>query len=188
MLSTNADARGFDMQGFISYDIPNFSPRPSNYVSSKGGVGYSFFGRMELGPGMIETGFLYAPFSLTTLNNQEFKFSGSYWTFPLLYRYEFWEPYLSLAAGFDYAVEGGTQINVNGASAGASNLSYQSHFGAVLSFQAKQDLGEDLSVVLDLRYRMGLGSAIDAPNGVTSTATKLNFTSIGIGISKHLEE
>lgn len=186
-----SNARAFEMLGSINYSLPSFSPKPSTYTSSGGGIGYGFFGRMELGPGMIESGFVYIPFSMTTHETViDTKFSGSFWTIPLLYRYWFWEPYLSIAAGVDYAIEGGTELSTSTGPIANGIGSFQSHFGAVASLEAKQDVGENLSVVLDVRYRMGLKNAMEYQSTSTGTTTnvKASFTTISIGIMKHLED
>ncbi len=182
LFTSPSHARVFEMEGMIQDDFPSFSfkpSQPSNYDSSGGGLGYAFYARVELGPGMVESGFLYAPVSFTTTESSSIltRFAGSYWTIPLLYRYNFWEPYFSIAAGVDYAIQGGTTIPT-----GTSN-NYESHFGALASLAAKQDIGEDLSIVLDLRYRVGLAT------GAVYQSTQMNvsWVSVAVGIEKHLE-
>lgn len=97
---------------------------------------------------------------------------------PMLYRYEFWAPYVSIAAGFDYAIQAGTTLSRTQGLTTANGDQYRSHWGWVTSLQVKQDIGEDLSVLLDLRYRKGLASAIQS--------STVSFTSIGLGIVKNL--
>jgi hypothetical protein len=177
-----AEARTFEMMGMVHYANPSFRPNPTGFVQDGGGIGYAFFGRLELGPGLLESGFLYAPVSYTyataiTIGRND-KVSSSYWTLPLLYRYEFFAPYLSIATGLDYAIEGGTLSSLAGQLTGTN--AYQSHFGWVTSFQAKQDVGENLSIVFDLRYRQGLSPGV--------LNSRISFMTFGLGLIKHLED
>ena len=183
-------ARDFEMMGIVHSVLSQHNPKPPSFQDQGGGLGYAFFGRLEVGPGMIETGFSYLPTSMTVRQvNQSIEISGSYWTLPLLYRVELWAPYVSFAAGMDYGIVGGTQVSVNGPLQGAT-VNYVSHFGAVASLQIKQDVGENLSLMLDVRYRVGMRDALSVPDpsqGI-STASTLRMTSIGIGLVKHLED
>ena len=182
-----AQAQAFEMAGMVGYDINKYTAPPSNYTDTSNGIGYGFLARLELGPGMIESGFLYTStaISVSANANTGLKFSGSYWMIPLMYRYVFLPPFLSLAVGGDYAVAGNTTLAVTGTPlAGLTSASsYKSHFGAQVSLAAVQDLGENLGVVLDLRYRAGLGNAIY----FGSQATKYDVTIISLGIQKRLD-
>jgi hypothetical protein len=186
LLLTPLSANAFDMVGLISYNMGQLSNPPSNYVDRGNALGYGFLGRLDFGPGQIESGFLYSAVSITTSKSfGEIKSKGSYWMLPLMYRFHFLPPFFSFAAGFDYAVEGYSNIEIASASLNGNGGSsgYRSHFGYQLSLEAAQDLGENLSAVLDLRYRGGLGEAIafDGQN------TKYNFVMISIGLQKHLD-
>ena len=191
---TSANTFAFEMLGLISYDISSIQNKPSNYGSTQNGLGYNFFGRIDLGPGKLESGFMYAPAGVTTHEASlgDVKMTGSYWIIPLIYRYSFYEPFFSLGVGFDYAAVGNTALTVNGApyNIASNNSGYQSHFGAEISGEATQDLGENLSAVLDVRYRMGLSNGITFLNldpTVTSAQSKYNFFMIAIGLQKRLD-
>jgi hypothetical protein len=182
LLSYSASA--FEMQGMISYNLGQINPKPTNYLSSSNGIGYTFLGRLDLGPGQIESGFQFVPTSISTTQTfGELKATGSYWILPLMYRYTFLPPFFSIAIGGDYAVVGTNNLSVGGAQVNGLTSGYRSHFGAQVSFEINQDLGEDLSIVLDLRYRAGLANAIT----YGTEGSKYNFWVIGLGIQKHLE-
>lgn len=173
-----------ELAGLLGYHLSMFSEKPSNYESASGGVGYAFLGRVDLGPGMLESGFLAAPNSITT--RQTFgnvKASGFYWIIPLMYRINILPPFFSLAVGGDYAVESSTSFSVSGAQLSSTTNGYQNHFGAQVSLEAVQDVGENLSILFDARYRQGLGTAIT----INSQAIKYNFLMLGIGLQKRLE-
>jgi hypothetical protein len=180
-----SSAQAFDMVGMVSYNIGQLSNQPSNFVEKGNSLGYDFFGRLDLGPGQIESGFLYSPVSITTkVAAANVKTAGSYWILPLLYRVQILPPFFSLAAGFDYAVEGNTNIEISGGTIpSGSNSGYRSHFGYEISAEAAQDLGENLSAVLDVRYRGGFAPAI----AFSGQDTKYNFVMIALGLQKHLE-
>lgn len=184
-MNVATSAQAFDMTGMISYNIGQLSQKPTTYVEKSNSIGYAFFGRLDLGPGQLESGFHYVPVSITTQKSfGEVKTSGSYWILPLMYRFTFLPPFFSFALGVDYAVEGNTKIDVGGTLNGSGGSSgYRSHFGYQGSLAAAQDLGENLSAVLDFRYRGGLGEAI-AFDGVN---TKYNFFTIALGLQKHLD-
>jgi hypothetical protein len=177
-------ASAFEMLGLISYNFGQVNPQPSTYKSLSNGIGYTFLGRMDLGPGQLESGFQFTP---TSLNYQEtigeVKATGSYWILPLLYRFTFLPPFFSIGVGVDYAVVGTNNLTVAGTSVSGQSSGYQSHFGAQVSFEANQDLGENLSAVLDVRYRAGLANAIT----ISSEGAKYNFWIIALGIQKHLD-
>jgi hypothetical protein len=182
LAGTNASA--VELVGLIGYDASVFSNKPSNYSAATGGVGYSFFARTDLGPGMIESGALVAPNSITT--NQSYgalKANGFYWILPLMYRLPIYAPFFSFAVGLDYAVASSTNFSVGGATLASTTNGYQNHFGAQVSVEAVQDLGENLGLVLDARYRQGLSSAIT----LNSAHVNYNFVMIGIGLQKRLE-
>lgn len=182
----SSSAFAYEMQGLISYNVSQIESKPSNFSSSGDGIGYSFLGRFDLGPGQLESGFLFTPTSITTTQStHEVKFTGTYWIFPLMYRIHFFPPFFSFAFGGDYAVVGTTNLIYDGNTLAINNINsgYLSHFGAQASLQATQDLGEDLSLVLDLRYRKGLGTSIN----LSGAEPKYSFFMVGLGIQKHLE-
>jgi hypothetical protein len=184
LLLSSPQAIAYEMLGLVGYDFNLMTNKPSNTVRSAGGIGYGFIGRLDLGPGRLETGFLYTPLSITTnISTIEVKTSGSYWIVPVLYRYEIVPPFLSMALGADYAIQGSTNIAANGSLGNAASTEFQNHFGLEASLEAAQDLGEDLSLVLDIRYRYALGDAITLSN----QALKYNFTMVAIGFQKRLE-
>ena len=100
-----------------------------------------------------------------------------------MYRYIFFPPFFSIAVGPDYAVVGTNSLSVSGTQVNGLTSGYRSHFGGQVSLDINQDLGENMSAVLDFRYRGGLANAISF-GGVGS---KYNFFIIGLGIQKHLE-
>lgn len=174
--------QAFEMAGILGYDFNLMRGKPINTVASGGGVTYGFFGRLDLSDASkIESGFLYAPTSLTThYSFGDVKSSGSYWLIPLLYRFDLMAPFFSLALGLDYAVVGTNSISINGTIPASS---YQSHLGAEVSFQAVQDLGENLGALFDLRYRQGLQDAIS----FGTQGTQFNFLLVALGLQKRLE-
>ena len=177
-------AQAYDMLGMFSYNFSNINPTPSLYTGTKNEIGYTFLGRIDLGPGQLESGFQFIPTSITTQQSfGELKTTGSYWILPLMYRYTFLPPFFSVAAGVDFAVVGSTNLSVSGSQVSGLTSGYQSHFGVQASLEANQDLGENLSLVLDLRYRQGLANAISFNN----VGSHYNFFIIGLGIQKHLE-
>lgn len=183
ILTLSSPASAFEMTGLLGYDLNLMTNKPTNTVSTGGGIAYAFMVRTEVANnGKLESGFLYTPTSIST--NYIFgdvKSTGSFWIIPLLYRFDLRSPFFSLGIGPDYATFGSSQLSVNNASIVSS--SYQSNFGAEVSFQASQEIGEDLSVVLDLRYRKGLGDAITFSN----EGTKFNFALFALGLQKRLE-
>ena len=183
-LLNTAPSHAYEMLGMISYNLAQVNPKPLNYTSSSNGIGYTFLGRMDLGPGQLESGF---QFILTSIKTQEtfgeLKTTGSYWILPLMYRYIFLPPFFSVAVGMDYAVVGTNSLSVSGTQVNGLTSGYRSHFGTQVSLEANQDLGENLSGVIDVRYRGGLANAIS----FGGTGSKYNFWIIGLGIQKHLE-
>ncbi len=174
----------FEMLGLISYNLAQVNPKPSAYTDSSNGIGYTFLGQVEVGPGLIESGFQFIPTSITTRQTfGEVKTTGSYWVLPLMYRYIFLPPFFSVAVGADYAVVGTNNLSVSGTQVNGLTSGYRSHFGAQMSVAVSQDLGENLSAVLDLRYRGGLANAITFGN----EGSKYSFWIIGLGIQKHLD-
>ena len=174
-----------EMAGFAGYTGSLHPTKPAEYVRSTGGVGYGFLARMDLGPGQIESGFLYTPTSMTYIvGASDVKANGSYWILPLQYRIPIYAPFLSLAIGPDFALKGSTSYAIEGASVNPSASGYKSHFGVQSSVQVSQDLGENLSAILDLRYRHGLNTAITVINSQT---TRLNLFMISLGIQKRLD-
>ena len=102
-----------------------------------------------------------------------------------MYRYVVFPPFLSIAAGLDYALVGNNEVLIGGSALTTNPTSgYKSHFGYEISAEASQDLGENLSAVLDVRYRGGLGNAIYYTDQEVS---KYSFWIIALGIQKHLD-
>jgi len=183
MLASTAHA--IEMAGFVGYTGSIYPSKPIEYVRTSGGVGYGFLTRLDLGPGQIESGFLYTPTSITyTVGASAVKTNGSYWILPLQYRIPLYAPFFSLSVGPDFALKGNTSYTIEGASVSPSASGYKSHFGLQASVQAAQDLGENLSAILDLRYRQGLNTAITLIN---DQSTRLNFFMISLGIQKRLD-
>jgi hypothetical protein len=183
MLASTAQA--VEMAGFVGYTGSIYPTKPAEYVRTTGGIGYGFLTRMDFGPGQIESGFLYTPTSMTyTVGASEVKANGSYWILPLQYRIPLYAPFLSFSFGPDFALKGSTSYSIEGASVNPSASGYKSHFGIQSSLQASQDLGENLSAILDVRYRQGLNTAITVINGQT---TRLNLFMISLGIQKRLD-
>ncbi len=184
LLVNPISASAFEMLGLISYNMGQVNPRPSSFKSLSDGIGYTFLGRVDLGPGQIESGFQFTPTSIvTTQTFGEITTTGSYWILPLMYRYTFIPPFFSFAVGIDYAVVGTNNFSIGGAQVNGITTGYKSHFGAQASLEANQDLGENLSAVLDVRYRGGLANAITFSN----EGSRYNFWVIALGIQKHLE-
>ncbi len=178
----------FEMLGLIGYSGSLFSSQPSNYVRAGGAVAYGFMGRLNLGSGQLESGFLYTQASIT--NRQLFgdvKTLGSYWIIPFLYRLPVLPPFVTLALGPDFAILGTNSITVDGNVVNASSSGFKSHFGLQLSAQAIQDVGENLSVVLDTRYRRGLGDAILITDNGVNQGVKYQAFFILLGLQKRLE-
>jgi hypothetical protein len=175
-------ARALEMQGLISYNLGKVSPEPTRYQNISNGIGYTFLGRFDLGPGQVETGFQFIPTSIA-LNETigEVKYTGSHWILPLVYRFHFLPPFFSLGVGVDYAVVGTSNIVVKGVTSASD--AYKSHFGAQASLQATQDLGENISAVLDLRYRSSMGNAVQ----INEVGSKYSIWAISLGIQKHLD-
>lgn len=181
-------AFSFEMFGVLGYGGSLFNPKPTNYASSGGAVTYGFMGRVDLSYGQLESGFLYTQASIT--NHQLFgdvKTLGSYWIIPVLYRVPAFSPYLSFAVGPDFAVLGTNTISVDGNLVNASSSGFKSHFGIEASAEAVQDLGENLSALVDLRYRQGLGDAINIQNGASASGIKYQAYFILLGLQKRLE-
>jgi len=185
LLFSSSQAHSIEMAGFAGYTGSIYPTKPAEYVRSTGGVGYGFLTRMDLGPGQIESGFLYAPTSITyTVGASEVKANGSYWILPLQYRIPLYAPFFSFSFGPDFALKGSTSYSIEGAVVNPSASGYKSHFGLQSSLQAAQDLGENLSAILDLRYRQGLNTAITVINSQT---TRIHFFMISLGIQKRLD-
>lgn len=175
-------AQAFEMQGMISYNLSRIDPKPTNFLDSSNGIGYTFLGRLDLGPGQIESGFQFIPTSISiTETARELKFTGSYWILPVMYRLHFLPPFFSFAIGGDYAAVGTSNVTTQGVT--SASTAYRSHFGAQASVQATQDLGENISAVLDCRYRKGLASAVT----INNVSSNYDFWSISLGIQKHLD-
>jgi hypothetical protein len=183
-LFQTSNAHAFEMLGMIAYDGAINTPTPSTFQKSGGGIGYDFFGRLALGPGFMESGFLFTQTSITT--NEPFgtvKTSGSFWIIPLLYRIYVLPPFLSIALGPDYAVLGTNAISIHDSSVGTGTGGYHSHFGLEGSIEAVQDVGENLGIVVDLRYRRGLANAII----LDGTSVRYDSFMISLGIQKQLQ-
>ena len=183
LLFSSLSAQAVELTGIVGYDLNLMSNKPSNATGTKGGVVYGFSARINAGPGQLEGGFLYTPLSVTTtvpfLGDE--KSSGSYWLIPLLYRFEVLPPFLSIGIGPDYAFVGSNTLSTNFGN--YSTSAFSNNLGAEASLQATQDLGENLSAVLDIRYRMGLQDSITF-NGSPS---KFNFLLFALGLQKRLE-
>lgn len=183
-LTLSPAAQAVELMGLISYNITQVATPHSRFVEKDDGIGYGFLGRFDLGPGRIETGFLYAKTSITSREGSaNAVISANYWIFPLLYRYAFWEPFFSIAAGFDYAAVGSRGASVNGTPIASVSSGFRGHWGAQFGFEAAQDLGENISAVLDVRYRLGLADAIS----FGSEGTKVNLWLLGIGLQKRFD-
>jgi hypothetical protein len=181
---TSSRAHAFEMVGLVSYNIGIVSPKPATYTSTGNGVGYAFLGRLNWGPGLIESGFLYTPTSVSSQETfGEVKVSGAYWIFPLMYRFYAIPRVLSIAAGGDYALVSNTNLTVGGSPVDGVTTGYKSHFGVEASIEAAKDMGENLSLVLDVRYRAGLGNALY----YGTQNVKYNFTVIAVGLQKFLD-
>jgi hypothetical protein len=179
-------AQAFEVYGLVSYDASQYSGKPSNYSDSGGGAGYGFFGKLDFGPGQIESGFLYTVTSISTQEPFGLAInSGSFWQIPILYRVYVLPPFVSVAFGPDYAIVGYNRVTVAGAevSSDASSSGYKSNFGLEADVQGLQDLGENLSAILDIRYRYGLGNAIS----VDGAGVRYQAFIISIGLQKRLE-
>ena len=61
-------SQAYEMLGMISYNLAQVNPKPTAYTSSTNGIGYTFLGRMDLGPGLLESGF---QFILTSISTQQ---------------------------------------------------------------------------------------------------------------------
>ncbi len=185
LLLQHGSSRALELTGFTGYHIPYFSPKDQTCLGTPGGVGYGFSARVEAGSGSIESGFLFSPVVMNlSVGTNEVRTGGSYWILPVLYRVPLLSPFLSLGIGPDFAVRGGTTYTIQGTALSSSPASgFRSHFGGQISLQAVQDIGENLSAVVDLRYRRGLGPSIS----VQSTTSTLSTLMISLGIQKRLE-
>ena len=173
-----------EMMGMVTYNVNHLQPLSPIATQPSNAIGYTFLGRIDLGPGQVETGFQFAPISIFTHDqNTDVTYQGSYWMLPVLYRYTFLPPFFSLAVGADYAVVGTNSASVTSLVASTRSPGFQSHFGVQASLQAAQDVGEDLSVVLDIRYRTSLKNMISF-NG---SGARYQAWMVGLGIQKHLE-
>ncbi len=176
-------AHAVEMVGFAGYASSLYASKPTGVSNTSGGIGYGFLTRFDLGAGMIEGGFLYTPTSMTwSVGGNDVKASGSYWILPIQYHLPIYLPYLSISIGPDFAIMGNTSYSYPGSTLPSAEK-FKSHFGAQVSVQASQDLGENLSAVIDLRYREGIGSAFT----INNQSTRLNFFMTSFGIQKRLE-
>lgn len=170
--------------GMVGYNLNQVPTPPSTYVTKSNATNYGFFGRYELGPGRLETGFLYTKTSITTSDVPgNMTVEGSYWIIPMLYRYAFFEPFFSIAVGPDFAIVGNRSLTANGTPISGPASGYRGHWGLEASFEAAQDLGENLSAVLDVRYRMGLASAVS----FGGQGTKFHFWGLALGLQKRFD-
>jgi hypothetical protein len=177
-------AHSVELLGLISYDGTNYSTKPANYKGSGGGIGYGFLGRLDFGPGLIETGFLYTATSITTTEPfGDVKTNGSFWIIPLMYRIYVVPPFISVALGVDYAILSTSSVEVAGSQIGNYSSGYRSHFGLEGSVEALQDLGENLSAVLDVRYRYGLANTLS----LSGVGVRYQAYIISLGLQKRLE-
>lgn len=184
-LLQHGSVRALEIAGSAGFHGHEFSDKDPSYRSTSGGVGYSFSARMDAGYGFLESGFLFSPVVMNfSVGSNEVRAGGSYWILPVLYRIPVFSPFVSFGFGPDFAVRGGTSYTIQGTSlASAPSSGFRSHFGGQLSLQAAQDIGENLSAVLDLRYRRGIGPAIS----VQSTTSTLSTIMFSLGIQKRLE-
>ena len=179
------NAHAFEVAGLVGYAGSHYSNKPTQYLESTGGVGYEFIARTDLGPGMIESGFVYSPTSVSyTLGSSEVTADGSFWIIPLLYHFSIYPPFLSMSLGPDFALKGNTHYTIQGPSISPSDSGFQSHFGAQASLQTTQDLGENISAIIDIRYRLGLSHAISI---LSTETTKFNFFMVSLGIQKRFD-
>jgi hypothetical protein len=169
-LTFHASAHAIEITGLTGYHLSSPSPKDPSHLSTKGGVGYGFFTR---------------PVSTTfSVGTNEVRAGGSYWILPVIFRIPLFSPFLSIGFGPDFGVRGGTSFTIQGTSlASAPASGFRSHFGAQVSLQATQELGDHLGAVLDLRFRQGIGPAIS----VQSTTSTLSTTQISLGIQKRLD-
>ncbi len=183
LLLLSASAQAVELTGLVGYDLNLMSNKPSNATNTKGGVVYGFSARIDAGPGKLEAGFIYTPLSITVATPfiGDEKSSGSYWLLPVLYRFEFLPPFFSFGIGPDYAFVGSNTLSTT--QGNFSTSAFSNNLGAEASLQGAQDVGENLSIVLDIRYRMGLQDSISF-NGVPS---KFNFLMFAFGLQKRLE-
>ena len=108
--------------------------------------------------------------------------------FPVLYRVPIYDPFVSIAVGFDYAVVGNNTLTAGGGVLNGISSNYQNHFGAQVSLELTQDVGENMSIVLDGRYRRGLANGVAVTNtDQTVTNSKYNLIIVALGIQKRLE-
>jgi hypothetical protein len=184
-LTFHASAHAIEITGLTGYHLSSPSPKDPSHLSTKGGVGYGFFTRFELAYGALESGLLFTPVSTTfSVGTNEVRAGGSYWILPVIFRIPLFSPFLSIGFGPDFGVRGGTSFTIQGTSlASAPASGFRSHFGAQVSLQATQELGDHLGAVLDLRFRQGIGPAIS----VQSTTSTLSTTQISLGIQKRLD-
>ncbi len=184
LLFASSHAHAFEMLGLVTNNGSLFSPSAPNQVDTSGGIGYAFFGRLEMGPGSIESGFLYSQASITTRQSYgDVKNQAGYWILPVLYRYQFLPPFFSIAAGPDIAILGSNKVSVDQTLYTVPTSGFKTNFGAEVSLEATQDLGENLSAVLDARYRKGFGNAIT----VSGVGITYNSYVIALGLQKRLE-
>jgi hypothetical protein len=183
-LASPAPARAVEWMGMIGYNINQVATPHSRFVDKDNGIGYGFLGRLEVGRGRLESGFLYSKASITSREGSaDAVINGTYWIFPLLYRYTFLEPFFSVAAGIDYAAVGSRSATINGSPISGVSSGFRGHWGAQIGLEAEQDLGENLSAVLDVRYRAGLADAI----AFGGEGTKINFWWLALGLQKRFD-
>ncbi len=182
-----AEANAFDLFGTVNWNQSKQSTAGSNYKKGDSGIGYLFGGRLGVPfvPFLyVESGFSVFPVGMTIGSAVgDVVVSGSYWSVPVLLRVM---PisYISAGVGLDYAVVGSSKLELGGSPLSNSALTtgYKSHFGAVASVIGQYPILEMLSLIVDVRYRMGLETALN----FEGTNRKLNVLSFGVGVSKSL--
>jgi len=169
LVVAGAASHAAEVVALSGIDVPFFSSKPSTFVRTGNGVFAAALLRFEAGSGNFETGILRAGASVTRQTGAfETRSDGSFWIAPFLYRIPLNAPFFHAAIGADYAF-------------GAGSL--KSHPGLQAALQASQDLGDDFGVVIDLRYREGLGTGFVA-NGQSSGFRMLMAS---LGFQKRLE-
>jgi hypothetical protein len=169
LVGAAGSAEAAEVVALSGIGVPFYSNKSPTFTRTGGGIFLATMLRMESGAGGFETGILRA--GLSAMRNEgatETRSDGSYWIVPVLYRLPLHPPFFHLAIGADYAFGDST---------------FKSHPGLEAALQAQQDLGNDYGVVLDIRFREGLGTAFSA-SGQTSG---IRILTAALGFQKRLE-